>query len=81
MIEAFPSTLEYIQNNFVPKMSQVLSNRNTFSLVQFSGVSQLEGAYVPGNNGDAGSGLKHYNVEVAPQTVGRIRDITGATRE
>jgi len=80
MIEAFPSTLEYIQNNFVPQMSQMLSNRNTFTLVQFSGVSQLEGAYVPGSNGDAGSGLKHYNVEVAPQTVGRIRDITGATQ-
>jgi len=80
LVEAFPSTLEYIQNNFVPKMSQALNNRNTFTLVQFSGVSQLEGAYVPGSNGDAGSGLKHYNVEVPTQTVGRIRDITGANQ-
>ena len=62
-------------------MSQALNSRNTFTLVQFSGVSQLEGAYVPGSNGDAGSGLKHYNIEVPTQTVGRIKNITGANRK
>ena len=82
IVEAFPSTLEYIQSEFVPKVKQSLAQRNTFTLIQFSGVSQKEGSYVPGSNGDAGAGLQHYKVEVPTQTLDRpIKDFTNAERK
>ena len=68
LIDAFESTLGYVQNDFIPRLAQNLDQRNTFTLVQFSGVSQLEAAYVPNSNGEAGSGLAHYKVEIPTHT-------------
>ena len=66
----------------MPKVRQNLAQRNTFTLIQFSGVSQKEASYVPGSNGDAGAGLEHYRVEVPTQTLDRsLKDFTNAERK
>ena len=82
VVQAFPSALEYIQSDFVPKLKQNLAQRNTFTLIQFSGESQREASYVPGSNGDAGDGVVHYRVEVPTQTLEKpVKDFTKADRK
>ena len=81
-MKAFPSALEYIQSDFVPKIQESLTQRNTFTLIQFSGESQKEASYVPGSNGDAGDGVVHYRVEVPTQTLEKpVKDFTNAERK
>lgn len=67
---SFPETLDRLQKYLFPQLQRVLgSSRLTYSIVQFSGVKQLEGKYKPGNDGDCGSaGLKHWNLEYGPST-------------
>jgi hypothetical protein len=65
--DAFEETNRFIGSELVPGLAQALGGRSTFTLVQFSGVKQLEKTYTPGADGETGtSGLKHYNIEQAP---------------
>ena len=59
-----------IETDLVPGIQSALGNRATFTLVQFSGIKQLEKKYVPGSDGEASAGLKHYNIEQAPTFIG-----------
>ena len=63
-IKNFPSTMEYVQKDFMPKIMQSLDNRHTFTLIQFSGFKALAAKYNPGSNGYAADGLNHYHVEI-----------------
>lgn len=67
---AFEATLDRLQSYFMPKIQGALGNsRLTYSVIQFSGIKQLEGKYKPGNSGETGTpGLKHWNVEYGPST-------------
>lgn len=42
------------------------AEHTTFTLIQFSGYKKLEKDYIPGSDGNAGNGLKHWQVEIAP---------------
>lgn len=65
--DAFEETNRFIGNELVPGLATALGPRCTFTLVQFSGVKQLEKTYSPGADGETGTaGLKHYNIEQAP---------------
>jgi len=49
------------------------------SVVQFSGIKQLEKSYTEDNDGwalDASTDLKHYNVEMQPQAVSNANNMT-----
>ena len=63
-IKTFPTTMGYVQSDFMPKVMRSLNNRHTFTLIQFSGVKPLAAKYSPGSNGYAADGLNHYNVEI-----------------
>ena len=47
----------------------------TVTLVQFSGFKQLEKSYTPGNDGDAGNGLNHYQIEIAPTGLNNVQNL------
>jgi len=64
--DAFEETNGFIESELVPGLIQALGARATFTLVQFSGIKQLEKDYKPGSGGVAGSGLAHYNIEQEP---------------
>jgi len=69
--EAFSETVSMIQDRLAPGLNKALKNRGTITIVQFSGVKQLEKNYVPGSGGETGtSGLKHYNVELDSTKLG-----------
>jgi len=67
---AFEATLESMQEYLMPQLQSALGNaRLTYSVIQFSGIKQLEGKYKPGSSGETGTpGLKHWNVEYGPST-------------
>jgi len=63
--EAFDETNLLIKEKLVPDLARALKDRGTFTLVQFSGVKQLEKSYKPGSDGQTGTaGLQHYKIEV-----------------
>ena len=64
-IKTFPTTMGYVQSDFMPKVVRSLNGRHTFTLIQFSGVKPLASKYNPGSNGYAAEGLNHYSVEVS----------------
>jgi len=65
--DAFYETNRLISEDLVPGLAQALGGRATFTLIQFSGVKQLEKSYTPGKDGETGTaGLKHYNIECPP---------------
>merc|ERR1739848_858316 len=64
--DAFEETNGFIETELVPGLASSLGGRATFTLVQFSGIKQLEKDYKPGSDGSAGSGLSHYCIEQAP---------------
>lgn len=68
--DAFEETNRLIETDLVPGIQSALGNRATFTLVQFSGIKQLEKKYVPGSAGEASAGLKHYNIEQEPTFIG-----------
>ena len=47
----------------------------TVTLIQFSGYKQLEKTYTPGSDGDAGNGLEHYVVEIAPTGLNNVQNL------
>ena len=67
-----------IDTVLIPGLKSNVGASGTFTLIQFSGVHQLEGSYVPGKNGDAGyDGIKHYNIEQAPAPICDIKSFEG----
>ena len=65
--DAFEETVGMIGSQFCPDLAKALDKRSTITVVQFSGIKQLEGKYTPGNDGETGTaGLKHYNIELQP---------------
>lgn len=65
--DAFFETNKLVSEELLPGLAQALGGRATFSLIQFSGVKQLEKSYAPGADGETGTaGLKHYNIEQPP---------------
>ena len=51
------------------------ANNTTVTLVQFSGFKQLEKTYTPGSDGNAGNGLNHYNIEIAPTGLNNVQSL------
>merc|ERR1712176_223253 len=70
--DAFAETNNFIDTHLVPGLASALGDRCAFALVQFSGIKQLEKDYTPGSDGEAKSGLKHYNIEQAPTSINRV---------
>lgn len=63
--DAFPEVQKWTINMIESMSQDKIGSTSTVSCVQFSGISQLEKDYQPGNNGRAGvSGLEHYRIEV-----------------
>ena len=65
--DAFQETVNVIESKLCPGLVQALDKRSTVTVVQFSGVNQLESDYIPGNAGKTGiAELHHYNFELEP---------------
>ena len=63
--DAFPEVQKWTINMIESMSQDKIGPTSTVSCVQFSGISQLEKDYQPGNNGRAAiSGMEHYRIEV-----------------
>ena len=61
----FAGTVEALQQYLFPAIAEKLGGKNNVGLIQFSGIKQLEGAYVPGNDGEV-NGMQHWQWEIEP---------------
>ena len=68
--EAFTATQRMIDRVLLPGLRDRLGDeRATFTMVQFSGIKQLEHCYQPGSGGLTEDGLMHYKIEIEPCTL------------
>ena len=58
-----------IDQVLLPGLRKKLGDRATFTMVQFSGIRQLEHCYEPGSGGVTVDNLQHYKIEIAPCTL------------
>jgi len=78
--DAFPEVQKWTVNMIDSISQDKIGPNSTVSCVQFSGISQLEKDYEPGNWGRAGvTGLEHYRIEVPatqllPRNMSTIRN-------
>jgi len=72
--DAFDETKKWA-SNLIDQITRS-DKPSTVTLVQFSGIKQKEADYRPGSNGDIGSGLRHYKIEIAPTARPNVRDAT-----
>ncbi|CBY24326.1 unnamed protein product [Oikopleura dioica] len=65
--EAFHATQKMIDQVLLPGLRQNIGDdRATFTIVQFSGIKQLEHCYEPGSGGVTVDDLLHYKIEIEP---------------